>query len=80
MGPLLQPVQIPLKGISSFFGINLTTQLGVVCRLAEGALNPIVYVTDEDSEKHRSQDRPLRDMWGIGLDDLSRSLPIPYIL
>ncbi|KAK4806804.1 hypothetical protein QYF61_005600 [Mycteria americana] len=38
MGPLLKPVK----------GINCITQLGVICKLAEDALNPTVYVIDED--------------------------------
>ncbi|PKU31887.1 hypothetical protein llap_17806 [Limosa lapponica baueri] len=29
--------------------VNCTTQLGLICKLAEGALNPSVYVTDEDA-------------------------------
>ncbi|KAK4806814.1 hypothetical protein QYF61_005610 [Mycteria americana] len=37
-GPLLKPVK----------GINCITQLGVICKLAEDALNPTVYVVDED--------------------------------
>ncbi|KAK4810921.1 hypothetical protein QYF61_013329 [Mycteria americana] len=48
MGPLLKPVQVPLDGIPSLQQINCTTQLGVIRKLAEGALNPTVYVTDED--------------------------------
>ncbi|KAK4810873.1 hypothetical protein QYF61_013281 [Mycteria americana] len=48
MGPLLKPVQVPLDGIPSLQRINCTTQLGVISKLAEGALNPTVYVIDED--------------------------------
>ncbi|KAK4825368.1 hypothetical protein QYF61_027121 [Mycteria americana] len=47
MGPLLQLVQVSLDGISSLRCVNCTTQLGVICKLAEGALNPTVYVIDE---------------------------------
>ena len=61
MGQLLQPVQVPLNGISSFYCINHTTQLGVICKLAKGVLNPIVYVVDKDIKQYQSQDRPLRD-------------------
>jgi len=39
MGPLLQLVQVPLDGISSFRHVNCTTQLGVVCKHAEDALD-----------------------------------------
>ena len=47
MGPLLQPVQVPPDGFPSFQRIDCTAQLGVICKLAEGALNAIVYVTDK---------------------------------
>ena len=46
MGPLLQPVQVPLDGFPYFQRMNSTAQLGVICKLAEGALNAIVYVTE----------------------------------
>jgi len=38
-GPFLQLVQVPLDGILPFWCVNCTTQLGVVCKLAEGALD-----------------------------------------
>ncbi|KAK4832076.1 hypothetical protein QYF61_020632 [Mycteria americana] len=34
--------------------VNCTTQLGVICKLAEAALDPTVYVTDEDIKQHWS--------------------------
>lgn len=48
MGLLLELVQISLDGILSFRFASHATQLNVVCRLSEGALNPTVYATDED--------------------------------
>jgi len=39
MGPLLKLVQVPLDGIPSFWRVNRTTQLGVVCKLADSALD-----------------------------------------
>jgi len=39
-GQLLKLVQVPLDGIPSLKCVNCTTQLGVVDKLAEGALNP----------------------------------------
>ncbi|KAF4804270.1 hypothetical protein TURU_009302 [Turdus rufiventris] len=48
MGPLLELVQVPLDGIPSFMSVNSTTQLGVICKFAEGALNPFVYVLNKD--------------------------------
>jgi len=41
-GPLLELVQVPLDGISSLRRIDSTTQLGIICKLAEGALDPTV--------------------------------------
>ncbi|KAK4832292.1 hypothetical protein QYF61_021691 [Mycteria americana] len=61
MGPLLEPVKVPLDGIPSLKPINCTTQLDVIPKLAEGTLNRTVYVIDEDSEQYRFQCRPLRD-------------------
>ena len=49
VGPPLKPVKVPLDGIPSLWHINCTAQLGVVCRLAEGALSPTVRVIDEES-------------------------------
>ncbi|KAK4817045.1 hypothetical protein QYF61_026353 [Mycteria americana] len=61
MGPLLQLVQVPLDDILSFWRVNCTTQLGVICKLAEGALDPTVCVIDGDIKQRWSQYRPLRD-------------------
>jgi len=52
MDSLLQPVQVPLGSFPSFQRIDCTAQLGVICKLAEGALNAIVYVIDKDVEEH----------------------------
>jgi len=60
MGSLLQPVQVPLDDFPSFQHINCTAQHGVINKLAEGALDAIVYVIDEDVKEHRSQDQLLR--------------------
>jgi len=38
-GPVLQLVQVPLDGIPSLWCVNCTTLLGVICKLAEGALD-----------------------------------------
>jgi len=38
-GPFLELVQVPLDAIPSFSCVSCTTQLGVVCKVAEGALN-----------------------------------------
>ncbi|KAK4810853.1 LOW QUALITY PROTEIN: hypothetical protein QYF61_008825 [Mycteria americana] len=60
-GPLLQLAQVPLDDIPSFWRVNCTTQLGVICKLAEGALDLAVNVIDENIKQYWSQYRPLRD-------------------
>jgi len=45
MDPLPQIVQVPLDGIPSLRCVNCTTQFGVICKLAGGALDP-VYIID----------------------------------
>ena len=52
MGSLLQPVKVPLDGILSLKYIKCTTQLGVICKFAKGALDPTVHVTDEDIKQY----------------------------
>ncbi|KAK4832517.1 hypothetical protein QYF61_023582, partial [Mycteria americana] len=60
MGPLLKLVQVPLDGIPSLRCVSCTTQLGVICNLAEGALDLAVNVI-EDIKQYWSQYGPLRD-------------------
>ena len=43
MRPLLELAQLPLDGTPSLRRVSRTTQLAVVCKLAEGALDPAVY-------------------------------------
>ena len=62
MGPLLLPVQVLLNAFPSFQGTDCTTQLGVLCKLDEGALDAVVCVTDKDVEEHWSQDGSLGDI------------------
>lgn len=40
MGPILRFDQVPLAGIPSFSRVSCTVQFGVICKLAEGALDP----------------------------------------
>jgi len=39
----LEPVQVPLEGISSLRHVSCTTQLTVFCKHVESAYNPAVY-------------------------------------
>ncbi|KAK4824675.1 LOW QUALITY PROTEIN: hypothetical protein QYF61_017255 [Mycteria americana] len=59
--PLLQLVQVPLDDIPSFWCVSCPTQLGVTCKIPEGALDLAVNVIDENIEQHWSQYGPLRD-------------------
>ena len=45
-GPPLKPVEVPLDGMLSLQCVDHTTQLRVICKLAEGALNPTVHVAN----------------------------------
>ncbi|KAK4833055.1 hypothetical protein QYF61_027717 [Mycteria americana] len=60
-GPLLQLVQVPLDDNPPFWHVNCASQLGAICKLAEGALDLAVNVIDENIEQHWSQYEPLRD-------------------
>ncbi|XP_064913828.1 translin-associated protein X isoform X3 [Columba livia] len=61
-GPLLKLVQVPLDDILSLRYVNCITQLGVIHKLAEGALNPNICVIDEDIKQYWSQSEPMRDV------------------
>ncbi|KAK4822727.1 LOW QUALITY PROTEIN: hypothetical protein QYF61_019724, partial [Mycteria americana] len=80
-GPLLQLVQVPLDGILSFWRVSCTTQLGVICKLAEGALDLAVNVIDENIQQRWSQYGPLRDTTPVNCYPLDATIqPIPYPL
>jgi len=59
MGPPFKPVKVPLDSIPSLQSVDRTTQLGVIGKLAEGALNPDIHVADKDVEHCQSQYGPL---------------------
>jgi len=54
-GSPLKPIKVPLDGIPSLQHIDCTTQLAVIGKLAEGALNPTVHVINKDVKPHWSQ-------------------------
>jgi len=54
LGSPFKLVQVPLDGIPSFSHISFSTQLSVIHKLAEGTLNPTLYVIDKDVKKHQS--------------------------
>ncbi|KAK4820465.1 LOW QUALITY PROTEIN: hypothetical protein QYF61_027747 [Mycteria americana] len=59
LGPSIQPVQVPLQSLPLLKQINTPTQLGVVCKLAEGALDPFVQIIDKDIKQNWPQHRAL---------------------
>ena len=48
LGPLIQSVQIPLQILPTLKHINAPTQLFLICKLTEGALNPLIQIIDKD--------------------------------
>ncbi|KAK4826008.1 hypothetical protein QYF61_003781 [Mycteria americana] len=57
--PSIQPVQVPLQSLPTLKQINTPTQLGVVCKLTESALDPFVQIIDKDIEQNWPQHRAL---------------------
>ncbi|KAK4831743.1 LOW QUALITY PROTEIN: hypothetical protein QYF61_018873 [Mycteria americana] len=62
---LLNPIQLTLAHRSSLSSlptlkqINTPTQLGVICKLTEGALNPLIQIIDKDIKQNWPQHRAL---------------------
>ncbi|KAK4826425.1 hypothetical protein QYF61_008958 [Mycteria americana] len=50
--PSIQPVQIPLQSLLTLKQINTPAQLGVICKLTEGALGPLVQIIDKDIKQN----------------------------
>ncbi|KAK4825779.1 hypothetical protein QYF61_002342 [Mycteria americana] len=61
LGPLIQPVQIPLQSLPTLEQINTPAQPGVVCKLTEGALDPLIQIIDKDIKQNWPQHRALGD-------------------
>ncbi|KAK4811614.1 hypothetical protein QYF61_017005 [Mycteria americana] len=59
--PWIQPVQVPLQSLPTLKQINTPAQLGVVCKLTEGALDPFVQIIDKDIKQGWPQHRALGD-------------------
>jgi len=55
MGPPFQTVQVPLNGIPFLQCANCAAQLGVIGKIAEGALSSTVHVTNRDVKWYPSQ-------------------------
>ncbi|KAK4825857.1 hypothetical protein QYF61_003131 [Mycteria americana] len=59
LDPSIQPVQVPLQSLPTLQQINTPTQLGVICKLTEGALDPFVQIIDKDIKQNWPQHRAL---------------------
>ncbi|KAK4818146.1 LOW QUALITY PROTEIN: hypothetical protein QYF61_006745 [Mycteria americana] len=57
--PSIQPGQVPLQSLPPLKQINTPTQLGVICKLTEGALDPFVQIIDKDIKQNWPQHRAL---------------------
>lgn len=59
VGLFLQPVKVPLNGGTSLWCISQYSQFFIICKLAEGALSPIIQVINGDVKQCGPQYRPL---------------------
>ncbi|KAK4816620.1 hypothetical protein QYF61_019319 [Mycteria americana] len=59
LGPLIQPVQIPVQSLPTLQQINTPAQLGVICKLTEGALDPLIQIIDKNTKQNWPQHRAL---------------------
>ncbi|KAK4830186.1 LOW QUALITY PROTEIN: hypothetical protein QYF61_009213 [Mycteria americana] len=57
--PSIQPVQVPLQSLPTLKQINTPAQLGVICKLTEGALDPLIQIIDKDIKQDWPQHRAL---------------------
>ena len=48
---LMQSVQIPLQSLPTLQQINVPVHLGVICKMTEGALHPLVQVTIHEIQR-----------------------------
>jgi len=55
LSPLIQPVQIPLQSFPTLKQVDTPIQLGVICKLTEGPLNPLIQIIDKDVKQNRTQ-------------------------
>ncbi|GAB0208342.1 mitochondrial enolase superfamily member 1 [Grus japonensis] len=55
LSPLIQPVQIPLQSLPTLEQIDTPSHLSVICKLTEGALDPLIQIIDKDIKENWSQ-------------------------
>ncbi|KAK4826799.1 hypothetical protein QYF61_011607 [Mycteria americana] len=59
LGPSIQPVQVPLQSLPTLKQINTPTQLGVICKLTESALDLFVQIIGKDVKQDWPQHKAL---------------------
>jgi len=52
LGPSTQCAQIPLQSLPTLEQISTPAQLGVICKLTEGALDPLIQIIGKDIEQN----------------------------
>ena len=49
---MLQSIQIPLQGFLSLEGVNSTSQVSIISKLANGAFNSCIQIIDKNIEQN----------------------------
>ncbi|GAB0186062.1 mitochondrial enolase superfamily member 1 [Grus japonensis] len=74
VSPLYQPIEVFLQGGSSLRSIYFPTQFGIIRKLHQGALDPIIQITYEDIKWCWTQYQSLGDPTGDRLPDGKRAI------
>ena len=83
LGPSIQSIQVPLQCPSPFRQINTPSQLGGVCKLTEGALNPLIKIINTDVKEkwpqYQAQGDTARDRPSTGFNSIDHNSLGPAI-
>lgn len=52
----MEPIHIPMQSLPTRQQINTPTPLSIVCKLNEGANDPLIQITDKDIKQNHPQD------------------------
>ncbi|KAK4819534.1 hypothetical protein QYF61_006027 [Mycteria americana] len=78
--PSIQPVQVPLQSLPPLKQINTPTQLGVICKLTEVTLNPLIQIIDKDIKQDWPQNSPGEHCFKSSLFSQASRLPSRFVL
>jgi len=82
LSPLIQPVQIPLQGLSAFRQMDTSSQLDVICKLTEGDSIPSsrssVTISNRASTSTEPWETPLKTGCQMDLTPCYPKLPFQY--